>query len=114
MRKPTGLNVLTVALVIGFHLIFAGVAQAHSVNLVATAECSDIGLAVINYTVTSWDLVSTAGSNPQIDVSINGFVVDSKPFVLATGNAFSGTAQAPSGSSATVSALAVGSWGDAA
>jgi len=112
MKGRSGLSFLTVALVIGFHLIFAGVAQAHHVVLDASAACSDIGLAVINYTVTSWSPNAGEGENTQIDVRINGFLVDSKPFVFATGNTFSGTALAPSGSSATVSALAVGVWGD--
>ena len=66
---------------------------------------------MINYSVYSWSLTSY-GTNPKIDVSFNGVLVNSQPFRLNQGNTFSGSALAPGGTSVAVSVLAVGTWGD--
>jgi hypothetical protein len=111
MTERMGFKLLTATMVIGFQFLFAGVAQAHHVTITATAECSDSGFAVINYTAGSW-ASGQDGENTQINILINGFVVASGQFKAQSGNTFSGSALAPSGSSATVTAIAVGFWKD--
>jgi hypothetical protein len=111
MTGRIGLRIFAVALVIGFHFFFAGAAQAHSLFITATAVCTDSGLPAINYTADSWSL-GTEGANTQINILFNGVFVASGQFKVNTGNTFSGSALAPSGTSATVAAMAVGQWGD--
>jgi hypothetical protein len=103
------LKLLAAALVVGFQVFFAVAAQAHHVTITATAVCSD-GSAVINYTVGSWSS-ALEGSNPQVDIKVNGAVVASVAFVVPN-DPISDTTPAPSGTSATVDAVAVGAWGD--
>ena len=111
MLGRNGSRALTGALTIGFQMLLAGTALAHHPTIVATAVCSE-GVAVIEYTSTSWSLLPLEGENPQIDISVNGVVVASGAYVYASGNTFSGTTAAPSGTTAVVSALAVGTWGN--
>ena len=105
-----GFALLTAALAVGFQFFFAGEALAHHVTIQASAVCSDSSGAVINYTVGSWD-PGVPGSNPQVDIKVNGFVVASIEFVVPN-DPVSGSTPAPSGTSATVEAVVVGTWGD--
>jgi hypothetical protein len=70
---------------------------------------------VIDFTVGSWSSGSPEGSHPRIDVSVNNVFVQSGVFSGQTipPNTFSGTIDpAPSATSATVTATAVGNWDD--
>jgi len=64
-------------------VVFQGVAvqtaSAHSLGVIATAKCSG-GSAVIDYTATSWDQASNAGSNPKVTIAFNGVPVDTQAF----------------------------------
>jgi hypothetical protein len=84
-------------------------ALAHHPTIQADAVCVD-GSLVINYVSTSWLTTGEPGSgNPRIDILINGVKVDEGAYVSPTFS-FSGSAPAPSGDSAVVKALAVGTW----
>lgn len=104
-----GLRLLTIALAVGFQIFFAGAAQAHHVTIQATSSCVN-NAAVINYTVGSWSS-GVEGSNPQVDIKVNGFVVASVAFVVPN-DPISGSAPAPNETSASVEAVVVGTWGD--
>lgn len=116
-RRVTKLFLMT-ALVIGFQGIMAKTASAHFPLISATASCNNKNVAVISFTATSWDPTNSfapgSGSNAEIEILFNGFVVDTGAFTLNKGNMFSGTAPAPSTSTVTVEALAVDAWGDGA
>jgi hypothetical protein len=92
--------------------LLATTAFAHSVSITAEAVCVE-GTAVINFRSSSWTL-EPAGSNPTVEIAFNGNLVATGAFVFATGNTFAGSAPAPTGSSAAVSATAVGIWGSGA
>jgi hypothetical protein len=79
------------------------------VNITAVGVCTD-NVPSISYIVTSWG-TSVAATNPQINVLFGNVVVDSQPFVLPT-NSFTGTQPAQGTGTVTVTAIAVGSWGD--
>jgi hypothetical protein len=115
LTSRIGLKLLTAALVIGFQVFFAVAAQAHSLTITATSTCGDNGVAVIDFTAVSWSSASPEGSHSKIDISVNGVVVQTGVFSGGTipPNTFSGTIDpAPSGTSATVTATAVGPWND--
>jgi hypothetical protein len=95
--------------VVGLQLLSASGAFAYHVTISANAVCSD-GVAVINYTAGSWD-PNLPGSNTQVDILFGSTVVDSQPFVLPT-NSFSGSEPALTTGSVTVTANAVGVWGN--
>ena len=101
--------VLAGALAIGFQMFAAGSASAHHLSVSATAVCSN-GSAVIQYTATSW-LAGLGGGNPQVQIQVNSVPVATGAF-QSPSYAFSGTTPAPSGTEATVTALALGSWDD--
>ena len=108
MRHRVGPTGTIAALVVLLQIISAGVASAHSLTLSAQAVC--VGTtAMINFTVTSWS-TGADGVNPKVTVSFNNVVVFPGAFVEATGNTFSGSVAAPSGTSVFVSAVAVGDW----
>jgi hypothetical protein len=91
-------------------------AFAHSLTVTATASCSN-GVAVINYTATSWDQnpADPGGTNPEIDILFNGVQVDAQPFLSNTTPAdqFSGVQSAPPGTNTVdVEAVAAQLWGD--
>lgn len=90
----------------------SGTAWAHGLTISADAVCDDVGSIVIHYTVQSTSTL-LEGSHNQIDVLVNGLKVGEGQFVVPV-NAFSGSAAAPPGESATVTALAVGPWVDGA
>jgi hypothetical protein len=97
---------------LGLQTLLAPSAFANSVSITAEAVCAEGG-AVINYTSTSWSL-EAAATNTAVDIAFNGNYVATGAYVFATGNTFSGSAPAPTGSSAVVSATAVGTWGSGA
>jgi|SRR4051812_19609424 len=101
---------VTLAFAIGFQILAAGAAQAHGLLVSASSVCSNGG-AAINYTATSFSTLFD-GTNPQVDIYVNGVKVASGAFVLPQ-NSFSGTVAAPAGTTAVVNAIAVGTWGDA-
>jgi hypothetical protein len=94
------------ALAVGAQLFAAGAAHAHSLIVTATSTCSESG-PVINFTVTA-SLQGIDGQNNNIDVAVNGVHVFTGVFDPATGDTFSGTVPAPSGTTATVMATAIG------
>jgi hypothetical protein len=106
------LNGRILALVIGGQLLASGAAYAHGLDITATSVCGATG-AVINYTVVSRSPYAD-GEHDNIDVAINGIHVATGVFDAATSNQFSGTYAAPSGTTATVMATAVGNWVDGA
>ncbi len=94
-------------------VVFQGVAYAHYPIIAASAICSN-GVAVINYTVTSWSPGTLSGSIAGIDVTFNGAVVDTQPLALPL-DTFSGTMPAPlAATTVDVQALPVSPfvWGD--
>jgi hypothetical protein len=102
--------------VVVFQAIAAQNAYAHFPIIAATASCSN-GVAVISYTVTSWDQnpADPGGTNPEIDVLFNGFKVDAQPFLSTTTppNQFTGVKPAPAFTATVdVQAVAAAVWGD--
>jgi hypothetical protein len=95
--------------VVALQLLSASSAFAYFVTISANAVCTD-GVAVINYTAGSWD-PNLPGSNTQVDILFGATVVDSRPFVLPT-NSFSGSKPALTTGTVTVTANAVGVWGN--
>lgn len=107
---------LTAVALVLFQGIMTQKAFAHYPIIVATPSCNN-GVAVINYTVTSWDQnpADAGGTNPEIDVLFNGFAVDSGKFLSTTTPAdqFTGMEPAPPATTTVnVQARAVGIWGD--
>lgn len=100
------------ALLILLQLFAAGHARAYQLSIAATAVCADSGSPVINYTATSWR-AGFGGANAQIQIQFNGVAVATGAF-QSPSYSFSGTAAAPAGTQATVTALAVGNWDDGA
>lgn len=94
----------------GLLCLGAAPAFAHHPTIQAEAVCDTGGNLVINYVSTSWQTTVSPGSgNPQIDILFNGVKVDQGAYTAPT-YSFSGSKPAPSGTSATVTALAVGTW----
>lgn len=97
-------------LIAGLAFLIAAPAFAHHPTIEAQAVCNDSGALVINYVSTSWLTTGEPGSgNPQIDILFNGVKVDQGAYVAPTFS-FSGSQPAPAGTSATVTAVAVGDW----
>ena len=90
-------------------LLSASSAFAYAVSITANAVCTD-GVATINYTATSFEQ-TVRGQNTQVNILFNGSVVDSQPFLLPT-NSFSGSETTLLTGTVTVTADAVGVWGD--
>lgn len=114
-KKAASLFLTGVAAVV-FQGVVAETAFAHSLSLTATASCSN-GVAVINYTATSWDQnpADPGGTNPEIDILFNGIQVDAEPFVSTTTppNQFSNVKPAPLATNTVdVVAYAAAPWGD--
>jgi hypothetical protein len=101
----------TAVLTFAIQAFMGSTAWAHHVTISASAVCVGAD-AVINYTSVSWSPNAGEGENPEIDIRFNGVKVGQGAYVFATGNQFSGSAPAPSGATADVSAIAVGVWGD--
>lgn len=103
-------RLVTGALIIVFQMLMAGTAMAHWPNIRAGATCVN-GIAVISYTSTSWSSKKGEGENPRIDILFDNVLVGSGAY-KSPGYSFSGSAFAPVASTAVVTALAVGTWGD--
>jgi hypothetical protein len=101
----------SVSLVCAFlaQLLVVPAALAHHPEIEAEAGCRETG-STISYTSTSWSDAQFEGENPAIEISVNGFVVETGAYVYPA-NAFSGTTPSPAGSSATIRAYAAGDWG---
>lgn len=100
-------------LLAGLLCLGAAPAFAHHPTITAEAVC-DSGNLVINYVSTSWLTTGApGGGNSQIDILFNGVKVDQGAYTSPT-YSFSGSAPAPAGTSASVTAQAVGSWDDGA
>ena len=110
MCRAFSLTGRILALTIGGQLLVVGAASAHGLKIEATSVCSG-GAAVINYTVTSTS-ASFDGSHNQIVVAVNNVTVQTGAFTVASGNTFSGSTLAPSGTTASMSATAIGNWLD--
>jgi hypothetical protein len=94
-------------------MLIAAPVFAHHPTIQAEAVCDANGDLVINYVSTSWLTTgSSAGGNSQIDILFNGVKVDQGAYVAPTFS-FSGSAPAPVGTSAIVTALAVSAWDNA-
>ena len=99
---------------------FQGVAHAHSLSVTSATPGCNGSQIVINFTITSWDIngantgyAPDAGDNPNIEVFFNGTPAASGAFNAGDGDVFSGSANAPSGTSTVqVTAEAVAPWGD--
>lgn len=93
-------------------LFVSATAFAHIPTIAAEAVCTN-GVAVINYTSTSWSPNQFEGENSNIAILVNGIQVQSGAYVYP-GNAFSGSVPAPSGDTAVIAAVAVANWGNGA
>ncbi len=92
--------------------LIAGTAAAHFPNISAVAVCDENSELVIEYTATAWaSPTPNKRLNPRIDILVNSVKVDQGAFTSPNFQ-FSGSTAAPAGTSATVTALAVGDWGD--
>lgn len=109
MKIPNRISAWTGALAAGFLFLFSNAAFAGP-TITGEAICDDSGALVISYSVAS-NREGLAGSHSQIDVYVNGVFLRSGAFV-APENAFSDTTPAPVGTSATLTAVAVGPWAD--
>jgi len=98
------------ALTVSAQLLLSGAAFAHGLNITAQGTCV-AGTPTISFTVTA---ISTGfdGVHPNIGVFFNNTQVFTGAFVQATGNTFSGSAPAPSGTTVAVGARAIGPWAD--
>jgi len=102
----------TVATVLQFFI--AATAYAHYPDISAVAVCDDNNELVIEYTSTAWlpaNPTIPKRTNSQIDILVNNVVVASGAYSSPLFS-FSGSTPAPSGTSASVTALAVAAWGN--
>jgi hypothetical protein len=106
-RRP-----LTWLALVASQFLIAGTAFAHHPEISAVAVCDENEDLVIEYTATAWASANPAKrTNPQVDILVNNVKVGDGAFA-SPAFSFSGTAAAPPGTSATVTALAVAAWGD--
>lgn len=115
-RKTVLRRMASVLLVGAAAVVFQGVAYAHYPIIAATASCSN-GIAVINFTATSFDQnpADIGGTNPDIEVLFNHVVVDSGAFVSTSNppDEFTGVKPAPLATTTVdVQAYAAAAWGD--
>jgi len=97
---------------VAFQFLIVGTASAHYPVISAVAVCDENNDLVIEYTATAWPGTTAAKrTNPDIAILFNSVEVDSGAFSSPTFS-FSGSADAPSGTSAVVTARADGTWGD--
>jgi hypothetical protein len=98
--------------VLALQFLVAGTAAAHHPDISAVAVCDDNDSLVIQYTATAWQSPNALKrTNPQIDILVNDVKVGQGAFASPNFQ-FSDSTAAPPGTSATVTALAVGNWGD--
>jgi len=98
------------ALTLTVQLLMSGVAFAHGLTIVAQGNC-EAGTPTINFTVTAYS-TGLESEHPNVGVYFNNTLVFTGAFVVATGNTFSGSAPAPSGTTFAVAARAIGPWTD--
>jgi hypothetical protein len=110
MTRRFGSRLFIAALAIAFQIIASGAAHAHGLLVSGSVVCVE-GTPAISFTVTSFSLNLFDGENPQVDVLVNGVKVATGAFALPV-NQFSGSVPAPSGDTAVLNAIAVGTWGD--
>jgi hypothetical protein len=98
--------------IVAAQLLSAGTALAHHPEISAVAVCDANNNLVIEYTSTAWSSSNPLKrANTQIDILVNNVKVGQGAYVDPT-YSFSGSTAAPAGASASVTALAVGNWGD--
>src|ERR1700690_4151739 len=108
---------LTGVAAFAFQGLVAQTAFAHSLTVTATAVCRNEA-PVINYTVTSWNqnLYDTSGENPEVQVYLNGSLVDTESFLdpqLPEPDQFSSSKPSPAATATVdVEAIAAGTWSD--
>lgn len=102
-------------------MLVASAAFAHHPNIEAEAVCTDSGVT-INYRSYSWVLEPeysqylsdpAFGSNPAIEISIDGVVVDTGAYVAPVYE-FSGSHPLSGGDGVVVTAMAAAPWGTGA
>jgi hypothetical protein len=102
--------------VVGVLALGAGVAQAHHPNIEAQAVCdTSTNTVKISYDSFSWSTNGAEGENSQIDVYLDGTLVDSGAYVDPDYQ-FSGLIPKPLtaevGDTVVVSVVAVADWGN--
>jgi hypothetical protein len=98
--------------VTALQFLIAGIASAHHPEISAVAVCDRNNDLVIEYTATAWTSPNaTKRANSQIDILVNNVKVAQGAF-SSPDFQFSGSTDAPPGTSAIVTALAVAKWGD--
>jgi hypothetical protein len=98
--------------IFALQFLIAGTASAHHPEISAVAICDDNNDLVIEYTATAWASSNPLKrTNPEIDILFNNVKVGQGAFASPNFQ-FSGSADAPPGTSATVTALAFANWGD--
>ena len=113
MKRTNRSLALAGVTVVAAQLLLAGTAQAHHPEISAVAVCDQNSELVIQYTSTAWAsaVPSEAKRTRRVDILVNNVKVSQGAYADPA-YSFSGSVAAPAGSSATVTALAVGKWGD--
>lgn len=97
---------------VALQFLIAGTAAAHHPEISAVAVCDQNSDLVIEYTSIAWASANPLKrANSQIDILVNNVKVGQGAYTSPDFQ-FSGSTAAPPGTSATVTALAVGNWGD--
>src|ERR1700758_1434766 len=115
-NRKTALGRMASLLLVGAAAVaLQGVAYAHSLTVTSATPGCNGSQIVINFTVTAWaaDGPGSEGDNSNRQDFLNGVLAASGAFSPANGDIFSGTANAPAGTSTVqVTAEAVATWGD--
>jgi len=115
MRIQSKFLSLTSVAAVALQFFIAGTALAHHPEISAVAVCDENNELVIEYTSTAWVPVNPTDAkrtNLQIDILVNNVNINQPGVYVPPLFSFSGSKDAPPGTSATVTALAVGDWGD--
>ena len=116
MLRIVVLKSLIVTLTVALHLVTAGAAWAHHPNVEAEAICDpDTGSAVIDYRSFSWLIGEPGGENAQVDILVDGVLVESNAYAppdYEFSNSTPKPSGAVSGDEVIVTAVAVASWGN--
>lgn len=119
MKRRIGLLSLHITLTTILAMLVGASASAHHPEILAEAICDvETNSVVINYVSTAWEGFEgdpSSRENPQIDILVDGVVVDSGAYV-APDYSFANTVPAPTdagvGDVVTVTAIAIGTWGN--
>ena len=112
MRIQSKFLSLTSVAAVALQFFIAGTALAHHPEISAVAVCDENNELVIEYTSTAFTTADQSKrTNSQINILFNNVQVDQGAYA-SPAFSFSGSKDAPPGTSATVTALAVGDWGD--